>query len=127
VDCDVIQADGGTRTASITGGYVALVDALRWLQEQKNIFTQLPITGSVAAVSVGLVDSQPALDLCYIEDFAAQVDMNVVMTDQGEFIEVQGTGEEHTFTEAQLHDMLGLAKKGIAELAAIQRAALDAP
>ncbi|MBM4085509.1 MAG: ribonuclease PH [Planctomycetes bacterium] len=126
IDCDVIQADGGTRTASITGAYVALVDALRWLNQKHHIFTQLPTTGSVAAVSVGLIDSVPMLDLCYSEDFAAQVDMNVVMTDQGEFIEVQGTGEESTFTESQLQEMLALAKKGIAELIAIQRSVLEA-
>ncbi|MBI2560479.1 MAG: ribonuclease PH, partial [Planctomycetes bacterium] len=123
IDCDVLQADGGTRTASITGGYVALVDALRWLQEKEQIKT-IPITDSVAAVSVGLMEGTPILDLCYEEDVNAQVDMNIVITGSGYFVEVQGTGEEHTFTEEQLIQMLSLAKKGIKELTQIQKASL---
>ena len=125
VDCDVIQADGGTRTASVTGAYIALIDALRFLHS-KGVVAQLPVSDSVAAVSVGVVDGEPALDLCYEEDLKASVDMNVVMTGRGEFIEVQGTGEEATFSEAQLQQMLALAKKGIGELTLLQQQALAA-
>lgn len=123
IDCDVLQADGGTRTASITGGYVALIDALRWMKEKEQIKT-IPVTDSVAAISVGLMEGTPILDLCYEEDVKAQVDMNVVMTGSGYFVEVQGTGEEHAFTEEQLMQMISLAKKGIKELTLIQKASL---
>ena len=121
VDCDVLEADGGTRTLSITGALIALVDALR--KELKGR-SRPPLRDSVAAVSVGIVDGRPLLDLDYREDFAAAVDFNVVMTGAGQFVEVQGTGEETTFSEKQLHAMLKLARKGIGELAGIQRKAL---
>ncbi|MFZ5830684.1 MAG: ribonuclease PH [Planctomycetota bacterium] len=124
VDCDVLEADGGTRTLSITGGYIALVDALRSMQQGFADPLQLPLSDSVAAVSVGLVDGQPMLDLDYAEDAAAEVDMNVVMTGAGRFVELQGTGEEATFSEQDLTAMLALARRGIVELAAIQRKAL---
>ncbi|MEW6357103.1 MAG: ribonuclease PH [Planctomycetota bacterium] len=123
IDCDVIQADGGTRTAGITGAYVALVDALNWMIARKMI-PVAPLTGKVAAVSVGVVDGQAVLDLNYAEDSQAEVDMNIVMTDAGEFIEVQGTAEHGTFGEARLHEMLALAKKGMADLFKMQDEAL---
>jgi ribonuclease PH len=123
LDCDVLQADGGTRTAAITGGYVALVLALRKLQQAGTI-GELPVKAGVAAVSVGLLEGQPLLDLCYEEDVKAAVDMNVVMTDTGHFVEVQGTGEESTFSQKELSRLLKLAGKGIAELLAIQQKAL---
>jgi ribonuclease PH len=123
LDCDVLQADGGTRTASITGAYVALADALRWMKRQK-LIDQLPLRCMVAAVSVGVVDGRPAVDLCYSEDAGAQVDMNVVLTDRGEFIEVQGTAEGQPFTECELGQMLDLARKGAAELFTLQAKAL---
>ncbi|MDR4507485.1 MAG: ribonuclease PH [Candidatus Brocadiaceae bacterium] len=119
IDCDVIQADGGTRTAAITGSYVALMDAIQWLRE-KDLVREIPVHDSVAAVSVGIVRDIALLDLCYKEDAAAQVDMNVVMTGSGKFIEIQGTGEEYTFGEEQLTEMLNLARKGIREITAIQ-------
>ncbi|HHT9153323.1 MAG TPA: ribonuclease PH, partial [Candidatus Hypogeohydataceae bacterium YC40] len=115
IDCDVLQADGGTRTAAITGGFVALVDALRSMK-QKGIFTVSPLKDSVAAVSVGIVDGEAVLDLNYSEDVSAEVDMNIVMTGNGHFVEVQGAGEENTFSEVQLQEMLSLAKKGVAEV-----------
>jgi len=115
IDCDVLQADGGTRTASITGAYVALVDALNWMIGREMIQVA-PLTGKVAAVSVGIVDGLPVLDLNYAEDSQAEVDMNIIMTDAGEFIELQGTAEHGTFGEAQLQELLALAKKGIADL-----------
>jgi len=128
VDCDVLEADGGTRTASITGAFVALVDAIASIGALPNP-SQYPLTRSVAAISVGLVDIQgqgavPVLDLDYKEDFAASVDMNVVMTGDGRFVEVQGTGEEATFSEDELNALVALARGGIEQLAAIQRAAL---
>lgn len=123
VDCDVLQADGGTRTASITGAYVALALAVRRLMKEKKI-VENPLNAAIAAVSVGLVDGQPVLDLNYEEDVKANVDMNIVMTDKGEFTEVQGTGEESTFTRRQLDRMLELAKRGIEGLLAIQRKVL---
>jgi len=123
VDCDVLQADGGTRTAAITGSYVALCLAVRKLQA-RGVLTANPLINSVAAVSVGVVNGQPLLDLCYTEDVAAQVDMNLVMTGSGEFVEVQGTGEESTFNEGQLAAMLALGKAGIRSLLAAQQAAL---
>ena len=123
VDCDVIQADGGTRTASITGAYVALVDACRWLVDKKRV-RKHPVIGQVAAVSVGIAGDTPVLDLDYAEDSTAETDMNVVMNDGGAFIEVQGTAEGHAFRRDELDAMLGLAEKGIAELMAVQREAL---
>jgi ribonuclease PH len=124
VDCDVLEADGGTRTASITGGFVVLVAALRSLPEFAG--TQpLPLTDSIAAVSVGIVDGVPLLDLDYKEDVRADVDMNIVMTGTGRFVEVQGSGEEATFDKQQLLSMIGLAAEGIAELTRLQRTACD--
>ncbi|HHT9132587.1 MAG TPA: ribonuclease PH [Candidatus Tripitaka californicus] len=123
IDCDVLQADGGTRTVAITGGFVALVDAFRNMKE-KGLLTALPIKDSVAAVSVGIVDGEAVLDLNYSEDVKAEVDMNVVMTGNGHFVEIQGAGEEHTFSEGQLQEMLSLAKKGVAEFFRIQKEAL---
>jgi len=123
VDCDVLQADGGTRTAGITGAYVALVDAVRHMMD-KGLVAHMPLADSVVAVSAGIVAGAAVLDLDYSEDVAADVDMNVVMTGSGRFIEVQGTGEEATFDDGQLAEMLALAKKGMAELAAIQSEAL---
>ena len=124
LDCDVVQADGGTRTASITGAFVALVDALRWLQREKNIKCD-PLKKMVAAVSVGIFEDAAVLDLDYAEDRDAQTDMNVVMTENSEFIEVQGTAEGSPFSETQLIQMIGLAKQGIADLIKIQRLALS--
>ncbi|MTI68582.1 MAG: ribonuclease PH [Firmicutes bacterium] len=123
IDCDVIQADGGTRTASITGGFVALVDALHSLYENEEI-TYIPIRNFVSAISVGIVNDERVLDLCYEEDSTAKVDMNVVMTDNNEFIEVQGTGEESPFTREDLNELLKLAEKGNNELVNIQKEAL---
>jgi ribonuclease PH len=151
VDCDVLQADGGTRTAAITGGFVALLDALHRLRKdlpagqgvsspagaarQPDSGESLsappprphPLRDSVAAVSVGIVDGRPTLDLDYQQDFAASVDMNVVMTGQGRFVEVQGTGEEATFSEEELQSLLRLARSGISQLIAIQRQVLGEP
>jgi ribonuclease PH len=124
VDCDVIQADGGTRTASITGGFVALAEAVRKLMADGEI-REYPLTGKVASVSVGIYRGTPVLDLDYAEDSNAETDMNVVMTDSGQFIEVQGTAEGHPFSEEEMHQMLALARKGIAELCAAQTAALE--
>jgi ribonuclease PH len=123
VDCDVLQADGGTRTAAITGAFVALSLAVKKLMAEKKL-AQSPILNAVAAASVGIVNGRPLLDLCYTEDVAAAVDMNLVMNAAGEFIEVQGTGEEATFTEAQLADLLALGKAGIRELFTAQGKAL---
>jgi ribonuclease PH len=123
IDCDVLQADGGTRTAAITGAFVALSLAVRKLIEEKKI-AQNPILNPVAAVSVGIVSGCPLLDLCYTEDVVASVDMNLVMNSAGEFIEIQGSGEEATFSEAQLAGMLALGKAGIQELLAAQQQAL---
>ena len=125
LDCDVLQADGGTRTAAITGAYVALVDAVRWLQARKEI-SKDPIFGAVAAVSVGVYNGVPVLDLDYAEDSNCDTDMNVVMNDGGGFIELQGTAEGHAFRRDELNDLLALAEKGIAELLAAQREALAA-
>jgi ribonuclease PH len=124
LDCDVIQADGGTRTAAITGAYVALIDATRLLESEGRIKLN-PIHGAVAAVSVGIFDSVPVLDLDYPEDSSAETDMNVVMNDAGAFIEIQGTAEGHAFHRSELDELLTLAGKGVAELIAHQRAALD--
>ena len=123
LDCDVLQADGGTRTAAITGAYVALVDAVRWLQKRRDI-SKDPIHGAVAAVSVGVYRGVPVLDLDYAEDSDCDTDMNVVMNDGGGFIELQGTAEGHAFRRDELDALLGLAESGIAELLAAQRAAL---
>jgi ribonuclease PH len=123
VDCDVLQADGGTRTAAITGAYVALSLAVRKMLAESKL-AQTPLRHGVAAVSVGVLGQQPLLDLCYTEDAAAAVDLNLVMNSAGEFIELQGTGEEATFTEAQLAAMLALGKTGIRELLQAQQAAL---
>ena len=123
MDCDVIQADGGTRTASITGAFVALVEALDTLRRQ-GAFLKLPLKDFVAATSVGLIQGQPLLDLTYEEDSRAQVDMNVVITEKGELVEIQGTGEGHTFTEPQMGELLSLAKTGIRQLIEIQRGSL---
>ncbi len=123
IDCDVLQADAGTRTASITGGYVALAIALSDLAADGRVPDDL-LTDSVAAVSVGMVDGQALLDLCYEEDARADVDFNVVMTGSGEFVEVQGTAEGTPFSRAQLDSLLDLAGRGIAELTAIQQRAL---
>ncbi|MCY4564007.1 MAG: ribonuclease PH [Gammaproteobacteria bacterium] len=123
IDCDVIQADGGTRTAAITGAYVALYHALAALRDNGDL-DGIPVKSGVAAVSVGVVDGAAVLDLCYEEDHHAEVDFNVVMTDAGEFIEVQGTAEDGTFSRAQLDELLSLAESGIAQLMEIQRAAI---
>jgi ribonuclease PH len=125
IDCDVLQADGGTRTASITGACVAAALGCRKLMAEKKIKT-FPIKNYVAAVSVGVVLGEAVLDLNYIEDKDAAVDMNLVMTDDGRFVEVQGAGEESTFTDADLTAMLALGRKGIAELIAKQRATVEA-
>jgi ribonuclease PH len=123
IDCDVLQADGGTRTASITGGYVALVLALERLRAAKTL-RRLPLTGSVAAVSAGIVGGRVLLDLDYAEDSGAEVDLNVVMTGAGRFVEVQGTAEGRPFTPAQLDRLLGSARNGIRALTALQRRTL---
>ena len=124
VDCDVIEADGGTRTASITGGFIALVDCLRSIQKELPDPSRFPLTDSVAAVSVGIVDGKPALDLDYKQDVDAEVDMNVVMTGGGRFVEVQGTGEEATFSDDDLAALIKLAKSGIRELRELQKKSL---
>lgn len=121
VDCDVIQADGGTRTASITGAYVACADAIMYALNNK-IIDKNPIKDNLAAVSVGVVDGEPRLDLCYAEDSAAEVDMNVVMTGNGKIVEVQGTAETEPFSKDMLNDLMALAEKGIGELVKIQKA-----
>lgn len=124
VDCDVLQADGGTRTTSITGAYVALVDAVR-VGLDKGLIAKNPIHGAVAAVSVGIYQGEPVLDLDYDEDSTADTDMNVVMNDGGGFIEVQGTAEGHAFRRGEMETLLDLADKGIGELIALQRSVLD--
>ena len=123
LDCDVLQADGGTRTAAITGAYVALVDAVNWLKARGSLKRE-PIFGAVAAVSVGIYRGVPVLDLDYAEDSACDTDMNVVMNDGGGFIELQGTAEGHAFRRDELDALLALAGNGISELCALQRAAL---
>ena len=123
LDCDVLQADGGTRTASITGAYVALADAVTWLRD-RNLLVGEPLTDSVAAVSVGIVGSVPMLDLCYVEDSAADTDMNIVMSGSGSYIEVQGTAEGTPFDRAALDQLLDLGAAGCAELTRLQQAAL---
>jgi ribonuclease PH len=123
IDCDVLQADGGTRTAAITGGYVALADAVAWLRERKRCKGE-PLVASVAAISVGIVNGQTVLDLCYEEDVAADTDMNVVCTGDGNFVEIQGTAEREPFGRDLLDELLGLAVAGCAELTKLQQAAL---
>jgi ribonuclease PH len=124
IDCDVLQADGGTRTASITGAYVALVDAVASLREEGALSGD-PMTGSVAAVSVGIIDGEPRLDLPYVEDVRAETDMNIVMTGGGRFIEVQGTAEAEPFDRALLDQLLDLGALGCARLTEIQQSALS--
>lgn len=125
IDCDVLQADGGTRTASITGACIATAIAFNRLLEKGKI-TRQPLKKKVAAISAGIVKGETLLDLCYVEDAAADVDSNIVLTEHGEFVEIQGSGEEATFTEAQLHSMLEYGRKGIKELVAIQDQAIAA-
>ena len=123
MDCDVIQADGGTRCASITGSFIALVLALAKLKKD-GILSEIPVSDYVAAISVGMIDGKPALDLDYEEDSTAEVDMNIVMTGNGRFIEVQGTAEREPFTKAEMEKLMALAKNGIEELVAIQKKSL---
>ena len=125
VDCDVLQADAGTRTAAITGGYVALYLAIAALVEEDQI-PEIPILAAVAATSVGIVDGEARLDLCYEEDAAAEVDFNIVMTSEGDFVEVQGTAEGMPFSRHALEEVLSLAQQGIGELSAFQRNAIAA-
>jgi ribonuclease PH len=120
IDCDVLQGDGGTRTASITGGFIALADALMWMKK-KNMIEAIALKDYIAAISVGISKGVPVLDLDYIEDSKADVDMNVVMVGRGKFVEVQGTGEGGTFSESEMSALIALAKKGIKELIAIQK------
>lgn len=128
IDCDVLQADGGTRTAAITGAYIALVDAIEWGKEKGFIAQkQQPLSDSIAAISVGIIDQVPMLDLAYTEDVRAETDMNVVVTGSGKFVEVQGTAEAAPFDRDELNALLDLALKGTAELKEIQREALESP
>jgi ribonuclease PH len=125
IDCDVLQADGGTRTAAITGAYIALADSIAWAREHKLIPAKAqPLSGSVAAVSVGIIDGEPFLDLAYSEDVRAHTDMNVVVTGDGKFVEVQGTAEGVPFDRDELNQLLDLALKGTTELTQIQKTAL---
>lgn len=123
VDCDVIQADGGTRTTSITGAFIAMVDAVNKLHKEKT-FKVYPIRNFVAATSVGIVNDEKIIDLCYEEDSNAKVDMNVIVTDEGEFVEVQGTGEEAPMKRSELNELLDLGEKGIKQMIALQKNAL---
>ncbi len=123
LDCDVIQADGGTRTASITGAFVALALAVNRLL-QEGVLQKNPLLDYVAAISVGIVDGKPCLDLSYVQDSSAEVDMNIVMTGSGRFVEVQGTAEKKSFSRSQLNELLDLAESGIARLIALQKACL---
>ena len=124
IDCDVLQGDGGTRTASVTGGYVALALACRWLQDEGYLLRS-PLRGPVTAVSAGIVDDELLLDLCYEEDSRAQVDLNCVMTDADELVELQGTGEGRAFTIREQQELVALCAKGIRELRALQRKAIE--
>jgi ribonuclease PH len=124
IDCDVLQADGGTRTAAITGAFVAAQDAVNKLVAERKLISS-PVTGPVAAVSVGIIRGTPLLDLEYLEDVSCDTDMNVVMTGAGHYVEVQGTAEGVAFTRAEMDELLRLAEKGIAELIALQREALE--
>ena len=126
IDCDVIQADGGTRTASITGAFVAVLDAINKLHKEKAI-KHMPVRNFVSAISVGIVNGEYLLDLCYEEDSNAQVDMNIIMTDKGEFVELQGTGEECPFSRKDLEKLLELGEKGNKMLLKAQREALGSP
>ena len=126
IDCDVLQADGGTRTAAITGAYVALADAVSWLREKGALARPEPLVNSISAVSVGVIDGEPRLDLMYEEDVRAETDMNVVVTGGGQFVEVQGTAEGVPFSRAELDALLDLAVAGCGQLAAAQRQALGA-
>jgi ribonuclease PH len=123
IDCDVLQADGGTRTAAITGGYIALFVALNNMKK-RGILSSIPLKGAVAATSVGIVGREVLLDLCYEEDFQAAVDFNVVMTDKGEFVEIQGTAEGKPFSRATIDDLLTMAGKGIKQLFKVQKSVL---
>ena len=125
IDCDVLQADGGTRTAAITGGYLALTDAIAWLRQRGRLKGE-PLVASVAAISVGIVDGEPRLDLCYTEDSAAETDMNVVCTGTGDFVEIQGTAEREPFGRKMLGELLDLAVAGCGELTRMQEEALGA-
>jgi ribonuclease PH len=124
IDCDVLQADGGTRTASITGAFIAVVDALHSVRKELPFSERYPLRESVAAVSVGMLGERCMLDLDYELDVNADVDMNVVMTGSGQFVEIQGTGEEATFSDQQLQSLLKLARRGIKELTEVQRSTL---
>src|SRR5271154_6767543 len=123
IDCDVLQADGGTRTAAVTGGYVALAEAVAWLRGRKRLKGD-PLVSSVSGVSVGIIDGEPRLDLCYEEDVVAETDMNVVCTGTGDFVEIQGTAERDPFSRAMLGQLLALAVTGCGTLATMQAAAL---
>ena len=128
IDCDVLQADGGTRTAAITGAYVALADAISWAQKEGHIKSGAkPLADSVAAVSVGIIDGVPMLDLCYEEDVRAETDMNVVCSGDGRFIEVQGTAEGKAFSRSELDSLLGLAAGGLEQIFAKQREVIATP
>lgn len=120
IDCDVIQADGGTRTAAITGSFIAMVDAIQKLIDQ-NLIESSPVQSYLSAISVGIVDGEAMLDLCYEEDSSAKVDMNVIMTDDGKIVEIQGTGEESPFSKEEMMQLLALAEKGNQELIAVQK------
>ena len=120
IDCDVIQADGGTRTASITGSFVALVDAMKFAHKNR-LIEEIPLKDYLAAVSVGIIDGEPVLDLNYSEDSTAEVDMNIVMTGKGKFVEVQGTAEGSPFSKTQMEGLIALAKQGIEELIEMQK------
>lgn len=124
IDCDVLQADGGTRTAAITGGFVALAQALHYIQQKDNKF-KWPLTGFVSAISVGICESESLLDLCYQEDSSAETDANFVMNNKNEYIEIQGTAEDKSFTQEQLLSMMSLAQKGCGELFEAQKKALS--
>ena len=124
IDCDVLQGDGGTRTAAITGGFIALADAVLWMRKQL-MFEKIPLKDYVTAISVGVFNGKPVLDLNYAEDSKAEVDMNVVMVGKGEFVEVQGTGEHATFSRKEIDALLKLAEKGIKELLDIQKKTLN--
>lgn len=123
IDCDVIQADGGTRTTSISGAFIAMVDAVNKIHKNKQ-FKVYPIRSYLAATSVGIVNGEKMLDLCYLEDSKAKVDMNVIMTDEGKFVEVQGTGEESPFSREELNELFDLAEKGIKQMINIQKETL---
>jgi ribonuclease PH len=126
LDCDVIQADGGTRTTAITGAFIAMALAFQKLRNDGKI-GKIPVIDYLAAVSVGIVEGRPCLDLCYLEDAQADVDMNIVMTESGNFVEIQGTAEQDSFSRDQMNDLISLAEKGIGELVKLQREIVDIP